>query len=349
MFVLFDWAFGILFFFEATVKIGVFRVAYFKDGWSWLDLLCVLTFLIDKAASALLPVDPRILRLLRLFRLLRLVRLLRTLESLDVLYIMTTAMKGMSRVLFWAVILLSVMLVSLALVLTQVLHASYFDEGVVPDPLQIVQRQKMYQYFGSFTRCLMSMFEITLANWPPVTRLLAEEVHEVFFMFCIMHKLTIGFAVLGVINGVILQETFKVAATDDMIMVRQKKRAGMMMKKKMMILFEALDFNNNGLLDQSEFEAIGDIPEVKTWLSSMDVETDDLSLLFQLIDDDNSGVVSIDELVSRIPRIKGPSRGMDMLSLTKKLKESGHFEGHDRFQASRKEARMADGTDGADI
>jgi len=42
------------------------------------------------------------------------------------------------------------------------------------------------------------MFEITLANWPPVSRLLAENVSEWFMLFGVLHKLAIGFAVVSV-------------------------------------------------------------------------------------------------------------------------------------------------------
>merc|ERR1740127_355815 len=114
----------------------------------------------------------------------------------------------------------------------------------------------MYSYFGTCTRCVLSMFEITLGNWPPVARLLAEEVSEWFGVLCILHKLTIGFAVVGVINGVILQETFKVAHTDDMVMVRQKKRAQRAMEKKMESLFAALDIDKVGRLTFQEFTII---------------------------------------------------------------------------------------------
>merc|ERR1712151_1463021 len=104
----------------------------------------------------------------------------------------------------------------------------------------MARRHEMFNYFGSFSRCLLSMFELTLANWPPVTRLLAEEVSEWFMVLCVIHKLTIGFAVIGVINGVILQETFKVAQLDDTIMMRQKTTATKALQRKLTNLVQAL-------------------------------------------------------------------------------------------------------------
>mmetsp|Transcript_73802 Transcript_73802/g.122133 ORF Transcript_73802/g.122133 Transcript_73802/m.122133 type:complete len:169 (+) Transcript_73802:2-508(+) len=147
----------------------------------------------------------------------------------------------------------------------------------------------------------------------------AQEVSEWFTLFCLAHKLTIGFAVIGVITGVILQETFKVAQTDDVIMFRNRKMASATLRKKMRALFEALDTEGDGKLEEAEFTAIGEIPDMKLWLASLDIETDDLTTLFSLIDIHDRGYVTLDELVARIPRIKGNARGIDMLSLRRQF------------------------------
>jgi len=238
-------------------------------------------------------------------------------ESLDVLFIITTAIRGMNQILVWSVALLAVMLMTQALFLTQVLHASIFSEDSLAklSEKERVDIHVLFEYFGSFSRCLLSMFELTLGNWPPVTRILQEQLTEWFMPICLLHKLTIGFAVVGVINGVILQETFKVASTDDMIMMRQRKRAALLLKKKMKMLLGALDADGSGTLDWEEFKVIAHIPEVKTWLAAMDIETDDLLTLFQLVDRDHGGSISADELALRMPRIKGAARGIDVMSL----------------------------------
>mmetsp|Transcript_1235 Transcript_1235/g.2400 ORF Transcript_1235/g.2400 Transcript_1235/m.2400 type:complete len:193 (+) Transcript_1235:2-580(+) len=177
----------------------------------------------------------------------------------------------------------------------------------------------MYAYFGTCTRCMLSMFEITLGNWPPIARLLSEEVSEWFILICLVHKLTIGFSVIGVITGIILQETFKVAQTDDIIMLRAKKRASNILRQKMSALFNTLDVEQDGKVTLSEFRSIGEATEIKTWLASLDIETDDLNTLFALIDEDSDGYITLEELVTRVPRIKGAARGIDVLAIMKKL------------------------------
>merc|ERR1719181_208490 len=136
-------------------------------AFNWLDFVCVLAFLIDKIVSAILPFDAPVLRLLRLLRLVRLLRVIRYFQALDALYVMATAMKGLSKVLLWAVVLLTSMLTTCALFLTQTLQASHFESA---EPANMTAEElrinlQLYEYFGTFTRCLLSMFEITLGNW----------------------------------------------------------------------------------------------------------------------------------------------------------------------------------------
>merc|ERR1719506_3125078 len=206
-----------------------------------------------------------------------------------------------------------------ALFLTQYLHSTYFRDitrGSLSEA-DAPGRKKMYEYFGTFDRCMLSMFEITLANWPPIARLLTEEISQWCSVLCVLHKLSIGFAVIGVINGVILQETFKVAQTDDMVMVRQKKRAKRAFREKMEVLFEALDLDVDGELRFPEFMVIAAQPEMKLWLESLDIETDDLLTLFMLIDADGDGTLTAEELLTQVPRLRGTARGIDMLAVRK--------------------------------
>merc|ERR1712046_460322 len=103
---------------------------------------------------------------------------------------------------------------------------------------------------------------------------------------------------MGVINGIILQETFKVAATDDTIMVRQHQRSAAKLRNKMMDLLTALDFNQDQKLTLDEFSSVAEEPEIKAWLAALAIETDDLPTLFSLLDLDDNGEVTIEEFIT---------------------------------------------------
>jgi hypothetical protein len=317
-----DWFFGVAFCVELFLKIPVYGLSYFYDLWHWLDISCVVAFLIDKLMSTYVPLGGHGLRLLRLIRVFRLVRLARSLESVHHLYTMTAAIRGMTMVVTWAVLLLSLILMTAALILTLMLQTRYFvseEEMRNLSAGEIASQHRIFEYFGTFSRSLLSMFEITLANWPPVARLLVEDVSEWFMLGVLLHKLTIGFAVLGVINGVILQETFKASSMDDVLMVRQHLRAEKHMRRKMESLFEALDADLDGVISRDDFETIDDHPEIKAWLSTMGIDCNDVTTLFKLLDVDGDGEITAEELAERIPRLKGLAKSSDVLALRKRI------------------------------
>merc|ERR1712159_764168 len=62
-------------------------------------------------------------------------------------------------------------------------------------------RNELFQKFGTFSRGMMTMAEITIANWVPVCRLLYE-VSELYGLIIIVYVVILNFAVLRVITGV---------------------------------------------------------------------------------------------------------------------------------------------------
>jgi hypothetical protein len=205
------------------------------------------------------------------------------------------------------------------LIVGQILQATYFEDESKSEKGQ----HDVFQMFGTLSRSVLSMFELTLANWPPICRLLVEEVSEWFMLFCLMHKLTIGFAVIGVINGVFMQETFKVAQTDDIIMVRQKEKAMKTFRDNMTFLFTGLDDSQDGMVSLEEFCKLGDYPQVKNWLASMEIRVDDLEAMFHIMDEDNSGAMTIDEVVHGMEKLKGHARSVDLFGLKLDLHQAG--------------------------
>lgn len=96
----------------------------------------------------------------------------------------------------------------------------------------------LFEHFGTFPRSMLTMFQVTLGTWVPVARVLQEIVSPAMNIFTILHKVTIGFACIGVINGVFMQETLRVAQSDDVIMMRDVGRRDRLHAEKMKAFFE---------------------------------------------------------------------------------------------------------------
>merc|ERR1719352_2248153 len=125
-----------------------------------------------------------------------------------------------------------------AFLLNQTLSSYHLTENIdVDNEADMEKRRRIFELFGTFTRSIFTMFEITLGNFVPVARVLIEDVHPALMLFSLMHKLLFGYAVINVVNSIFVQETFKVAACDDTIMTMQKERAEQIHVKKMSLFF----------------------------------------------------------------------------------------------------------------
>lgn len=162
---------------------------------------------------------------------------------------------------------------------------------------------------------MISVFELALANWAPICHFLVNNVNEWWGVLVVLYKLAIGFAVVNVISGVFLHETFKVASSDDELMIVQKRRALQKHCDKMQRLLKEADVSGDGFIQREEFREALSKPVVRTWLSAMEVETGDVDLLFDLIDNGDEEI-SIQELVQGISRLKGGARSIDVVNLT---------------------------------
>jgi len=205
-----------------------------------------------------------------------------------------------------------------ALLLNQIL-VSYFLEVDGYDPKV---KLEIFQYFGTFSRAMLSMFEITLGNWVPVARLLLDGVNEWFMVFSLLHKVSMGFAVIAVINGIFIQETFKVAACDDTLMLLQEQRAEQVLHAKMCGLFEAADRSGDGGVDLAEFRTIMLKPHVRTWLAAQQLDASDADKLFELLDKAGDEV-TVTDFIKGVGRLKGSARSVDLLTMERR---QGHIQ-----------------------
>jgi len=191
----------------------------------------------------------------------------------------------------------------------------YEDESVV-----LAKRLEVYSYFGTFSRSGTSLFESTLGNFAPVMRMMTENVDESWAIFFIGYKCVGGFAVVTVITGVFMQETFRVAEKDDDLLVIRQTRQAKIHMTKMSRLFQVADRTGKGALSFSDFKALINDPFIKTWLSAHELDVADVALLFRLMDD-GDGRLTAEELVQGVSRFKGVAKSYDLHTTMYELKQ----------------------------
>lgn len=301
-----EFIFGVGFTIEWLLKVVGLRRDFVWQLWNWFDTALVAFWLTD-SVLANMPVDSSLLRLVRLARLLRLLRLARAVQGFDSLVVMTTALQGSMSALIWVAVLLLIVQMMFALFLNQILMGYVDDQSI-----DVSDRRRIFEYFGTFSRAMLTMFELTLGNWVPVARLLQEQVSGFMVIFSIAHKVSLGFACVGVVNGVFMQETFKVTQSDDAMLMRGAENRRKMHIKKMAEFLQYTDNSGDGKISDIEWTDCLKNQHVHHWFSGQGLGLGEAGRLFRHLETDGDGKLSAEELVTGVSRLQGPAKSLDL-------------------------------------
>ena len=109
-----------------------------------------------------------------------------------------------------------------------------------------------------------------------------------------------------------LNETFKVAALDDSIMLNEVRRAAKAERTKLTEFFYQADENDDGLVDPGELKRVLENKQVGEWLGAMGLNLSDVDKVFDMLDKDGDGLLSLDELLQGAALLKQPARAVDL-------------------------------------
>ncbi|CAK9036844.1 unnamed protein product [Durusdinium trenchii] len=307
-----DVAFAIIFTLEMLIRFSKIGWLYFKNLFNWVDFVVVCSSWVELFAAAL-PISPTFLRMLRLGKLLRAIRVVKMSQVLESLQLLLKCIHASLRILFWSLVLLMIIQCSAGMTISYMLSDYMADTGIDDK-----RRFEVFRYYGTFTKTLLTMFEVLFANWAPACRVLVDNVGEGYSAVFIIYRCFVGFAVLNVVNAVFVQSTMKVAQADDELMSREKARTQAAYHERITALFRQVDTSGDGMIDASEFQELLQHPKLQLWLHQLEVETNDLVGLFNMLDD-GDGEISLEEFESGLMRIKGIARSYDLNKLQRDI------------------------------
>jgi len=305
---------------ELLLRLAAMRLKALSSGWMLLDaaLLAigvadVMNRLGSKVYFALNPVMMRTARLARMLRLLRMLglkgRMIR--EWFTSLFLMLKSIQASVKVLVWFFLLLILLVTCVGMLMNQQVYGYLSDSSRAA-----AERREVFEYFGTYTRTLITMFEITLGNWAPPSRKLMGNVAEWWGLFIVVYRCFICFAIVNVTRAVFIAETNRLAAGDDAVVAMRKERASRATALKLEGLFHELDDSGDGTLSLEEFQSLISDGILREFLTSMDFEIGDLEELFMLLDNGRDQV-GIHEFTHGINMIKGQAKNIDLLTLLK--------------------------------
>jgi len=249
------------------------------------------------------------LRMVQLFRVMHVVRLFEAFKEMriDSLLVLVGSIRASLSTFVWSCALLSSIQMLAALLTCQLCHVYILDEHTGE-----TSRHQLYHYFGTFSKAMMTMFELSLANWVIVARVVAEDVGEIFAFIILGYVLFLVFAVTKVITAAFIIETHRVVADTLELVVLEKERHDKRLTDNFWSVFHEADSSGDGRIDWSEFQDIISDKRLTMQLAALDFDANVCEGMFGLLDD-GDGNISFKEFIDGVKRLKGPAKSVDVV------------------------------------
>jgi len=316
VFMVMERCFTIVFTVEFFIRLAVLGPKMLRQPLNWLDIAAVLVGWLDWLLSSAV-VNPMVIRLLRLAKLARGFRLARVGRLLGSLQLILKSIQASAFTLSWSLVIIMVLQCLMGMILCQLVHP------FIMDPNQdSAARQEVFAYYGSFSRSMITMFEVHFANFAPACRVLVNYLGEGYAFLFLGYRCLAGFAVLNVINAVFIQQTMKVAQQDTdimFLMIEQQQKANARYKKELKEWFQSVDENNDNQLSWEELQQVQNEPNLKLWMRQLEIEPSSLRSLYDIIDTNGDGSISFDELLDGATKIKGTAKNVDLVYLLTRM------------------------------
>eukprot|EP00421_Protoceratium_reticulatum_P017217 CAMPEP_0168395402 /NCGR_PEP_ID=MMETSP0228-20121227/20025_1 /TAXON_ID=133427 /ORGANISM="Protoceratium reticulatum, Strain CCCM 535 (=CCMP 1889)" /LENGTH=691 /DNA_ID=CAMNT_0008408833 /DNA_START=81 /DNA_END=2156 /DNA_ORIENTATION=+ len=253
-----------------------------------------------------------VLRFIRLLRIIRGTRAIRMRRFIRELSIMVYSITGAVKPLFWSVVLTSAMLL---------IFAVFFVDGAIVFNVQRgLDKQEpsesLMRFFETLPIGTASLFMAMSGgvDWREIWDALEPLQPEYRFVFLVFISFSI-LALLNVVTAVFVDAAIKMSQNDQELRVQQEVERKVEFIHNMQRIFEELDTNSSGTLTLEEFEKQMQDENVLTFMSTLELDVDQVRTLLMLLDRDQNGEVDIDEFITGCIRLKGGAKSLDMAML----------------------------------
>jgi len=331
-------AFFILFTFEMAFRIFA-EQAQFCTGpskfWNLFEMVCLASMAMEQ-----MPVEDskhmlgnvatlRLFRLLRIFRAARAVRLLQYLKALRLmLYSVVSCIVSM----FWAVMLLLMIIC---------LYALYLEDtslAYLRETQEMLEPGSEYNMTGTELKQAQQVFDETVSDlgdsWNGMAFAVCSLVYSIsggadwgdlakpfwtikggagvsYMAFVI---LTI-FGLLNILVGIFVQEAEELSKWDKDFVVDgfiQKKKDK---EQEISDLFDTMDTEENGVLSLKELSDALEIDAIAAQFAHIQVDVDKVTVLFHVLDVDGNGKISREEFIQGVAKLHGNANATDVADL----------------------------------
>ncbi|CAJ1331473.1 unnamed protein product [Effrenium voratum] len=283
-------------------------------GWNIFDCVLVLSSIVDEIMSrASEGINVTALRVLRLARLLRILRVFRVVRYFTDLRVMVQGILLSSKTLIWALALLLILMFSVTVCILQLLrpHLRALESAT--------EIADLNDSFGSLVIGIFTLFQAMSGgvDWGEVAIKLGKVSWVLAVLFCVYMAFAL-FCVLNVMTGVFVENASKMTSADEEMCMMEEVRARKEYVETVSRLFADCDKDNSGAVDWEEFQECAEDLRFQTCFKKLGIVLDteaDLRNVFQMLDFQNNGSVSVEEFAIGIQMFSGGAKSIDVARL----------------------------------
>lgn len=286
-------------------------------SWNWFDFVVVVASIMELVLNSMAALDSgagqnlSLFRVLRILRIVRVVRFIRVFRFFRELRMMVSSIMGSMKSLVWAISLLFVLLLIVAMYLTQMV--TDYRTGSDSDANLVADLEKIFgSLFGGMYYLFLSM--TGGISWGEVSGPLIR-LHWGYGIFFCLFTSFILFAVLNIVTGVFVEGAIGKAQSEKDEKIRRVMEEEMANVHALENIFKEIDVDMSGQIDLEEFEILLKDKRIRAYFQTIGLHVQEAHGLFRLLDLDNSNTVSISEFIMGCVRLKGEAKGVDLATL----------------------------------
>jgi len=312
-----------IFSFELFFRLYGLRWRFFAKGerwWGIFDIVLVAISWIEVgslvligAGGALPGPGASMGKMLKLARMVRIARMIRMIRFLVKLRIMAVMIFGSMCSLFWLFLLVFLVMYIFAVVLTQGATDYFKPDGPTTPPLFGGDFDDVRERFGSVPRSIYTLFLAMTGgvSWGEPASY-SQNAGTLYFLVFVVFVFFTFFSVLNIVTGVFVDDAIQHANSDRQMVADKALKAKEDLGNQLLELLHEVDADGSGCITKDEFFNALETDAIVSMLASLEVEIHDVENLWVEMDINGDNIVSIEEFVAGMRKLKEHARSIDV-------------------------------------